>query len=102
MTEKNKSVLWRAVGSTKRLIEQRKETNEELMNDSLLRTGKIKLRLVVMVFSKRKWWGYQGAQIKFEAKSIREVREIIANLKDSLEEKDGDTGSNDSTSKQRA
>jgi len=56
------------------------------MTQALLRKGVIKLRLALQIQrTNGKFVGYQGSGFTFEVASIKEAREVVANLKKSLE-----------------
>ena len=56
------------------------------MTQALLKDGEINLRIWVQIKQGSRWVGYQGALVKFTVGSIKEAREVIANLKKSLED----------------
>ena len=57
------------------------------MTQALLRKGVIKLRLALQIQrTNGKFVGYQGSGFTFEVASIKEAREVVANLRKSFEE----------------
>jgi hypothetical protein len=74
-------------GAKKRTYEVRRETNEEVMTEALLQRGEIRIRVAVQI---KKYGGnfvgYHGASFYTKVGSIKEARELVANLKKSLED----------------
>jgi hypothetical protein len=81
-----KTNYFQIVGKHKRLSERRRETNEEIMTQALLRRGWIDFRLFLLLKHGRAWVGYHGLNIRFKVSSIKQAREVIANLRASFEE----------------
>jgi hypothetical protein len=78
----------RVMGAKKRTWEVRRETNEELMTQLLLKRGEIRLRVTVQIKHPhtRHFVGYHGASFYTTVGSIKEARELVANLRKSLED----------------
>lgn len=71
----------------KRVIEVRRESNTEIMQDSLNANGIIPLRVMVQIRdSHGRYFGWQGEAVLRAAKSIKEAREFVKRLKEFVEE----------------
>lgn len=67
----------------KRVIEVRRASNEEIMQDSLNRRGVIRLRVTVQIGNGRgDYVGFQGASSYKEVSSIKKAREFESKLRD--------------------
>lgn len=70
----------------KRVIEVRRASNEEIMQDSLNRRGVIRLRVTVQIGNGRgDYVGFQGASSYREVSSIKGAREFEKKIKEFVE-----------------